>query len=113
NSRDLFIYNSKLAADALVLQANIQAAQAAGRQVVDLGSGVLDPVWQAVDVPFLAQTGASPAAMQTGTLVGDILDPRYLTLKLTRSLAVHAERGVVSAYSETTVGLDAPQGDMR
>ena len=62
-------------------------------------------------MPFVAQDGAS--AQQTGALVGDMRDPRYLTINLTRSLAVQAVDGVVSAYSDTTVGLDSPKGSIR
>ncbi|MGE8672033.1 MAG: beta strand repeat-containing protein [Achromobacter kerstersii] len=118
NSRDVFIYNSKLlegasAADISQWQANVAAARANGVQVVDIGSGFLDPVWKPVNVPYIAQDGASPQALASGMLVGDMRDPRYLTLKLTRSLAVQAVNGVVSAYSDTTVGLDSPKGSIR
>ncbi|KAG0945693.1 hypothetical protein G6F31_014422 [Rhizopus arrhizus] len=118
NSREVFLYNSKLlegasAADINQWQANVAAARANGVQVVDIGSGFLDPVWKSVSVPYMAQDGASPQALASGMLVGDMRDPRYLTLKLTRSLAVQAVNGVVSAYSDTTVGLDSPKGSIR
>ncbi|WP_419204010.1 hypothetical protein [Bordetella trematum] len=118
NATDLFIYNSKLTQDASAsvreqLARNIADALAAGKQVVDIGASLLDPVWTQLDVPFMAQDGASPQSLQYGVLVGDMGDPRYLTLSLTRSLAIQAEQGVVSAYSQTTVGLEAPQGDLR
>ena len=114
NSREVFVYNSRMLEGATggqlaQLQANIAAARTAGLQVVDIGSGFLDPVWKAVDVPFVAQDGASAQQLKTGALVGDMRDPRYLTINLTRSLAVQAVDGVVSAYSDTTVGLDSPR----
>ena len=92
------------------LQANIAAARTAGLQVVDIGSGFLDPVWKAVDVPFVAQDGASAQQLKTGALVGDMRDPRYLTINLTRSLAVQAVDGVVSAYSAHHGGPGLAQG---
>ncbi|CAJ49553.1 putative secreted calcium-binding protein, partial [Bordetella avium 197N] len=116
NTADVFVYNSKLAAtDAqrAQLQANIDAARANKLHIVDIGNGVLDTVWRAVPVPFIARDGASGAALQTGALVSDMRDARYLTVNLTRSLAVQAVSGVVSAYSDTTVGLDSPQGNLR
>ncbi len=116
NSRDVFVYNSKLGASGAQLtqlNANIANARANGLQVVDIGTGFLDPVWKAIQVPFMAQDGASAQALQSGALVGDMRDPRYLTINLTRSLAVQAVDGVVSAYSETTVGLDSPKGSIR
>ena len=118
NSREVFVYNSRMLEGATggqlaQLQANIAAARTAGLQVVDIGSGFLDPVWKAVDVPFVAQDGASAQQLKTGALVGDMRDPRYLTINLTRSLAVQAVDGVVSAYSDTTVGLDSPKGSIR
>ena len=64
-------------------------------------------------MPFVAQDGASAQQLKTGALVGDMRDPRYLTINLTRSLAVQAVDGVVSAYSDTTVGLDSPKGSIR
>ena len=105
NSREVFVYNSRMLEGATggqlaQLQANIAAARTAGLQVVDIGSGFLDPVWKAVDVPFVAQDGASAQQLKTGALVGDMRDPRYLTINLTRSLAVQAVDGVVSAYSD-------------
>ncbi|MGH8816015.1 MAG: hypothetical protein ACREX5_05430, partial [Achromobacter pestifer] len=118
NGREVFVYNSKMLEGATAgqraqLAANIAAAQAGGVQVVDIGSGFLDPVWSQINVPYMAQDGASPQALSNGMLVGDMRDPRYLTLKLTRSLAVQAVNGVVSAYSDTTVGLDSPNGSIR
>lgn len=118
SSSALFVYNSQLldgasGADRLALQNRIAQAQAQGLLVVDIGSGALNPVWQAVAVGFMAQDGAGAQWLQTGALVGDMRDPRYLTIERTRSLAVHSEHGVVSAYSQTTVGLDAPRGDIR
>ena len=115
NNREVFVYNNRMLEGATggqlaQLQANIAAARTAGLQVVDIGSGFLDPVWKAVDVPFVAQDGASAQQLKTGALVGDMRDPRYLTINLTRSLAVQAVDGVVSAYSDTTVGLDSPKG---
>ena len=118
NNREVFVYNNRMLEGATggqlaQLQANIAAARTAGLQVVDIGSGFLDPVWKAVDVPFVAQDGASAQQLKTGALVGDMRDPRYLTINLTRSLAVQAVDGVVSAYSDTTVGLDSPKGSIR
>ena len=114
NSREVFVYNSRMLEGATggqlaQLQANIAAARTAGLQVVDIGSGFLDPVWKAVDVPFVAQDGASAQQLKTGALVGDMRDPRYLTINLTRSLAVQAVDGVVSAYSDTTVAWTRPR----
>ncbi|CAM5214213.1 hypothetical protein CDEF62S_03993 [Castellaniella defragrans] len=112
NRQAVFVYNSQLAGDPTALSAAISNAVAQGLPIIDIGNGVMNPVWQSVTVPYQAGAGAESQVLQHGALVADSSDPQYLTIRQKRTIAVDAG-GLVSASSATTVGLESSRGSIR
>ncbi|HLR78180.1 MAG TPA: hypothetical protein VK062_03925, partial [Burkholderiaceae bacterium] len=106
---EMFVYNSELQAGwTAAQQAAFDLAHAAARKdglsIVDLAAPVRHTGWLA-ESAFTAHRDGGNQVLQQGALVSDRWDPRYLTVKLTRSISVISDGGAVSV-----LGTEAGKG---